>query len=218
MLPVTTTPRSSKRKSAQLVSSRIRKQLWVQRGRHRDRPFKPTSRTIIIMMTVCLIRNLLDNQLDLISDGEDEDEFVPSKKELQSSSEDDDDDGEEEVGLDSDEEVVSKKGRHAAAGSHTPRSKQRTRSSARTPRKTPNKKVKVLETSEKPSSLFYLFFSHLVSCFHRSHPVRHALLITPLPASPAGSGRPDSLLMFWRRPERGETQQSVTSDPYFYIY
>ncbi|KAL7396535.1 hypothetical protein ABVT39_007448 [Epinephelus coioides] len=112
MLPVTATPRSSKRKSAQQVSSRIRKQL-----------------------------NLLDNQLDLNSDGEDEDEFVPSKKELQSSSEDDGDDGEEEAGLDSDEEVVSKKGRHAAAGSRTPRSKQKTRSSTRTPRKTPNRKV-----------------------------------------------------------------------------
>ncbi|XP_049911717.1 origin recognition complex subunit 1 isoform X2 [Epinephelus moara] len=112
MLPVTATPRSSKRKSAQQVLSRIRKQL-----------------------------NLLDNQLDLNSDGEDEDEFVPSKKELQSSSEDDGDDGEEEAGLDSDEEVVSKKGRHAAAGSRTPRSKQKTRSSTRTPRKTPNRKV-----------------------------------------------------------------------------
>ncbi|XP_037627033.1 origin recognition complex subunit 1 isoform X1 [Sebastes umbrosus] len=111
MLPVTATPRSSKRKSALLVSSRIRRQL-----------------------------NLLDNKQDLNSDEEDEDEFVPSKKELQSSSEDDDD-GEEEAGLDSDEEVVIKKGRHAAAGFNTPRSKQRTRSSTRTPRKTPNKKV-----------------------------------------------------------------------------
>ncbi|XP_075963597.1 origin recognition complex subunit 1 isoform X2 [Anarhichas minor] len=111
MLPVTFTPRSSKRKSAQLVSSRIRKQL-----------------------------NLLDNLQDLNSDGEDEEEFVPSKKELQSSS-DDDDDGEEEAGLDSDEEVAFKKGRYAAAGSRTPRSKQRTRSSTRTPRKTPNKKI-----------------------------------------------------------------------------
>ncbi|TNN59540.1 Origin recognition complex subunit 1 [Liparis tanakae] len=111
MLPVTGTPRSSKRKSAQLVSSRIRKQL-----------------------------NLLDNLQDLISDGEDEEEFVPSKKELQSSSEDDDD-GEEEAGLDSDEEAVFKKGKYAAAGSRTPRSKRRTRSSSRTPRKTPNKKV-----------------------------------------------------------------------------
>ncbi|XP_068446113.1 origin recognition complex subunit 1 isoform X2 [Clinocottus analis] len=111
MLPLTITPRSSKRKSAQLVASRIRKQL-----------------------------NLLDNLQDLNSDGEDEEEFVPSKKELQSSSEDDDD-GEEEAGLNSDEEVVFKKGRYAAAGSRTPQSKQRTRSSSRTPRKTPNKKV-----------------------------------------------------------------------------
>uniref|UniRef100_A0A671VU15 Origin recognition complex subunit 1 n=1 Tax=Sparus aurata TaxID=8175 RepID=A0A671VU15_SPAAU len=108
MLPVATTPRSSKRKSAQLVSSRIRKQL-----------------------------NLLENQQDLNSDGEDEDEFVPSKKELQSSSEDDED----EAALESDEEVVLKKGRHAASGPRTPRSKQKTRSSTRTPRKTPNKKI-----------------------------------------------------------------------------
>ncbi|KAM6938234.1 origin recognition complex subunit 1 [Lycodopsis pacificus] len=116
-LPVAVTPRSSKRKSAQLVSSRIRKQL-----------------------------NLLDNLQDLNSDGEDEEEFVPSKKELQSSSEEEeeeeeeDDEEEEEAGLDSDEEVVFKKGRYAAAGSGTPRSKQRTRSSTTTPRKTPNKK------------------------------------------------------------------------------
>ncbi|KAM8745451.1 origin recognition complex subunit 1 [Acanthopagrus schlegelii] len=110
MLPVTTTPRSSKRKSAQLVSSRIRKQL-----------------------------NLLENQQDLNSDGEDEDEFVPSKKELQSSSEDDGD--EDEAALESDEEVVLKKGRHAASGPRTPRSKQKTCSSTRTPRKTPNKKI-----------------------------------------------------------------------------
>ncbi|XP_071342719.1 origin recognition complex subunit 1 isoform X2 [Trachinotus anak] len=111
MLPAAATPRSSKRKSAQLVSSRIRKQL-----------------------------NLLDNQLDLNSDGEDEDEFIPSKKEMQSSSEEEED-GEEEAGLDSDEEVVAKKIRHATAGSRTPRSKQRTRSSTRTPRKTPSRKI-----------------------------------------------------------------------------
>ncbi|XP_076578395.1 origin recognition complex subunit 1 [Chaetodon auriga] len=106
MLPLATTPRSSKRKSAQVVSSRIRKQL-----------------------------NLLDGQQDLNSDGDDEDEFVPSKKELRSSSEDDD---EEEAGLDSDEEAVLKKGRREP---RTPRSKHKTRSSTRTPRKTPNKKV-----------------------------------------------------------------------------
>lgn len=117
----------------------------------------------VLSFTVCSIRKLLNNQQDLNSDGEDEDEFVPSKKELQSSSEDDD--GKDEAGLDSDEEVMFKKGRHAAAGSRTPRSKQKTRSSARTPRKTPNKKVKVkqLETSKSEG----VCFSHLVSfdCF-----------------------------------------------------
>ncbi|KAI3369133.1 hypothetical protein L3Q82_026098, partial [Scortum barcoo] len=131
MLPVAMTPRSSKRKSAQLVSSRIRKQL-----------------------------NLLDNQQDLNSDGEDEDEFVPSKKEMQSSSEDDD--GEEEAELHSDEEVVLKKGRRAAAGSRTPRSRQKTQSSTRTPRKTPNKKVKVRQP-ENSTSHRVLFFSPLLS-------------------------------------------------------
>ncbi|XP_026179623.1 origin recognition complex subunit 1 isoform X2 [Mastacembelus armatus] len=104
-LPAAFTPRTSKRKSAQLVSSRIRKQL-----------------------------NLLDNQQDLNSDGEDEDEFVPSRKELQISSSEE----EEDAGLDSDDEVVVKRGRPAAT--HTPRSKQKSRSSARTPRKTPSKK------------------------------------------------------------------------------
>lgn len=79
-----------------------------------------------------MIRNLLDSQQDLNSDGEDEDEFVPSKMELQSSSE------EEEEDLDGDEEAVLKKGRRSV--SRTPRSKQKSRS--RMQRKTPNKKVK----------------------------------------------------------------------------
>ncbi|CAJ1059496.1 origin recognition complex subunit 1 isoform X1 [Xyrichtys novacula] len=108
MLPVTT-PRSSKRKSARLVLSRIKVQL-----------------------------SLLENQQDRDSDSEEEDDFVPSKKELQSSSEEEEE-GEEEAGLDSDEDVVVKKRRHASAGSRTPRSKQKT--STRTPRKTPNRKV-----------------------------------------------------------------------------
>ncbi|XP_029001649.1 origin recognition complex subunit 1 [Betta splendens] len=105
VLLAATTPRSSKRKSAQLVSSRIRKQL-----------------------------NLVANQLDLNSDGEDEDEFLPSKKELESSEEDG-----EGGGLSSDEEVVEKRGRRAAA----PRGRTRhmTRSSSRTPRKTPSRKL-----------------------------------------------------------------------------
>uniref|UniRef100_A0AAZ3PI46 Origin recognition complex subunit 1 n=1 Tax=Oncorhynchus tshawytscha TaxID=74940 RepID=A0AAZ3PI46_ONCTS len=86
MQPIALTPRS-KRKSAQLVSLRIRKQL-----------------------------NLLDNTQKLISDGDD-DCFVPSKKDLQSSS-------------DSEEETMVRKtrGRNGKA-------------SARTPCKTPSKKV-----------------------------------------------------------------------------
>ncbi|XP_058493386.1 origin recognition complex subunit 1 isoform X1 [Solea solea] len=67
MLPAATTPRSSKRKSALLVSSRIRKQL-----------------------------HLLNSDQLLNSDGEDEDEdvFVPSKA-LQSSSEEEEEEEEE---------------------------------------------------------------------------------------------------------------------------
>lgn len=84
-------------------------------------------------------RNLLENQQDLNSDGEeDEDEFVPLKKELQSSSDEEEEGDEEEAGLNSDEEVVAKRIR---SGSRTPRSKQSSRSSTRTPRKTPNRKV-----------------------------------------------------------------------------
>ncbi|XP_035862821.1 origin recognition complex subunit 1 isoform X2 [Sander lucioperca] len=110
MLPVAATPRSSKRKSAQLVSSRIRRQL-----------------------------NLLDNQLDRDSDSDGEDEFVPSRKELQSSSDEDDDDDDEGEEDGDEDAVFLKKSRRASTA--TPRSKQRTRSSTRTPRKTPNKKV-----------------------------------------------------------------------------
>uniref|UniRef100_A0A672N0C9 Origin recognition complex subunit 1 n=1 Tax=Sinocyclocheilus grahami TaxID=75366 RepID=A0A672N0C9_SINGR len=97
------TPRS-KRKSAQLVSSRIRKQL-----------------------------NLLGNTVDLLSDGEDDDDcFVPAKIDLQSSS-----DEEEEAKIDSEDELIVKKRR----GSGTSRSTEKTRVSARTPRKTPSKKT-----------------------------------------------------------------------------
>lgn len=88
-------------------------------------------------LNVCVFHRNLDHQQDLDSDGEDEDEFVPSKKDLQSSSEE-----EEEAGLDSDEEVALKKGRRSAARSRTPQSKPKSRFSTRTPRKTPNKKVK----------------------------------------------------------------------------
>lgn len=83
--------------------------------------------------SLCLTRNLLENQLDLNSDSGGEEDFVPSKRDLESSSDDD----EAAADLDSDEEVVLKKGRRASA-SQTPRSKQR-RGASRTPRKTPGK-------------------------------------------------------------------------------
>lgn len=131
----------------------------------------------VLSFTVCLSRNLLENQQDLNSDGEDEDEFVPSKKELQSSSEDDED----EAALESDEEVVLKKGRHAASGPRTPRSKQKTHSSTRTPRKTPNKKVKAPESSRSEticSLLLCLTSSPLtVSCL--TDHTRHATDASP---------------------------------------
>ncbi|KAB5584357.1 hypothetical protein PHYPO_G00106510 [Pangasianodon hypophthalmus] len=105
--PQTTATPLSKRKSAQLVSSRIRKQL-----------------------------NILTSHDDLQSDGEDADDdgcFVPSKIDLESSSEE-----EEETKMDSEDELVVKRSRRSA-GPRTP-STERTRASARTPRKTPNKK------------------------------------------------------------------------------
>uniref|UniRef100_A0A8C2JYL9 Origin recognition complex subunit 1 n=1 Tax=Cyprinus carpio TaxID=7962 RepID=A0A8C2JYL9_CYPCA len=102
--PINTAATSrSKRKSAQLVSSRIKKQL-----------------------------NLLGNKIDLQSDGDDDDCFIPSKIDLQSSS-----DEEEEAKIDSEDELIVKKHR----GSGTSRSTEKTRVSARTPRKTPSKKT-----------------------------------------------------------------------------
>lgn len=168
----------------------------------------------------CMLRNLLDNLQDLNSDGEDEEEFVPSKKELQSSEEEEeeeDEEEEEEAGLDSDDDVVYKKGRRAAAGPRTPRSKQRIRSSTRTPQRTPNRKVKSWQhASATETDRRLLFPPRLllnVRCLGRSHPARRALLTAQRPASPAGRCRPGSRPMFWRRPERGETHRSVTSDP-----
>ncbi|KAM9832070.1 origin recognition complex subunit 1 [Neosynchiropus ocellatus] len=101
MLPAAAaTPRSSKRKSAQLVSSLIKKQL-----------------------------NLLENKQELSSD-EEEDDFVPSRVELQSSSEEEEEDVDADV-------VVKRRGQ---SGSRTPRSKP-AGSSSRTPRRTPVKKA-----------------------------------------------------------------------------
>lgn len=80
---------------------------------------------------------MLTNHDDLQSDGEDADEdgcFVPSKIDLESSS-----DEEEEPKMESEDELVVKRSRHSA-GTRTP-STEKTRASARTPRKTPSKKV-----------------------------------------------------------------------------
>lgn len=98
-----------------------------------------------IFVFLCFLRNLLNSQFDPDSDGDDEDEFVPSKKELQSSSEEEEEDHhsdrEEEAGFDSDEEVVRKRRRSSAAAPQTPRSRQKPRPTTRTPRKTPSRKV-----------------------------------------------------------------------------
>ncbi|XP_065154481.1 origin recognition complex subunit 1 isoform X2 [Paramisgurnus dabryanus] len=109
------TPRS-KRKSAQLVSARIRKQL-----------------------------NLLSNKADLQSDGEDFDDdddcFVPAKIDLQSSSDED-----EEAKIDSEDELIVKRRRGSktthttektSVSARTPRktpSKKTTPATPRTPR------------------------------------------------------------------------------------
>ncbi|KAJ7986269.1 hypothetical protein DPEC_G00338190 [Dallia pectoralis] len=102
MQPVAMTPRS-KRKSAQVVASRIRKQL-----------------------------NLLENTQDCDSDKEhgDDDCFTPSKMDLQSSSSDEE---KEDMEASESEETVTKSSRRRPRkASYTP---------ARTPRKTPSKKV-----------------------------------------------------------------------------
>jgi len=88
----------------------------------------------------------LNDQNDLHSDEDCEEEFLPSKKDLRSSSSEEEEEEEEEAGglLDSDEEILSKKSKRGAAGSRTPRSAQKSRPAATTPRRTPAKKVRWL--------------------------------------------------------------------------
>ncbi|XP_062411446.1 origin recognition complex subunit 1 isoform X2 [Sardina pilchardus] len=104
------TPRS-RRKCAQLVSSRIRKQLGVE---ERD-----------------VVR--LDSE---DGDDGDDDAFVPSKIDLNSSS-----DEEVDAKVESDDEVVIVRKTRRLTGSRTPQATEKTRSSTRTPRKTPSKKT-----------------------------------------------------------------------------
>lgn len=91
--------------------------------------------SLVLSTSVCPIRNLLENQHDVNSDSGGEEDFVPSRKDLESS--EDEDDEEEVADLDSDEEVVLKR-RRRASSCQTPRSK-RSSGASRTPRKTPNK-------------------------------------------------------------------------------
>lgn len=89
---------------------------------------------------------------DLLSDGEDADDdgcFMPSKIDLESSS-----DEEEETRMDSEDELVVKRSRHPA-GLRTP-SNEKTRACARTPRKTPNKKVQELKAVKCVKKIYEL--------------------------------------------------------------
>lgn len=76
---------------------------------------------------------------ELQSDGEDVDDddgcFVPAKIDLESSSDED-----EEAKMDSEDELVVKRSRRTS-DSKKPRSNEKSRATARTPRKTPSKKV-----------------------------------------------------------------------------
>lgn len=149
--------------------------------------------------SVCLVRNLLENQRDLNSDSSGEEDFVPSKKDLESS--EDEDDEEEVADLDSDEEVVLKR-RRRASSCQTPRSKRRSQAS-RTPRRTPNKvtEPKFPQNDEGRTKMSCAELLFLSSRVHR------CLERRGLPAFPAGPCQPDSHLTFWRRPEPGETHK-----------
>lgn len=149
---------------------------------------------------MCSIRNLLENDQDLNSSGEEEDEFVPSKNDLLSSSEEE---GQDEDGPNIDDQVSAKKFRYVATGSRNSRSKRKSYSSARTQRRTPAKKV----MKTRRTLIFrheITTFSPSLSYFYRSRPERPKPPVTPRPASPSGPCRPNSRLTSWRKPEPGE--------------
>ncbi|KAJ8277895.1 hypothetical protein GJAV_G00081370 [Gymnothorax javanicus] len=110
------TPRS-KRKSAQVVSERIRKQLKM----------------------------LSPNQPMSVDSDDDDDAFLPSKKDMRSSSEDE----LEDEAVESEDEVVLVKRSRRTTEPRTPRSSQKVRTPARTPSKTPSKKA-TLSTPRTP--------------------------------------------------------------------
>lgn len=149
---------------------------------------------------MCSIRNLLENDQDLNSSGEEEDEFVPSKNDLLSSSEEE---GQDEDGPNIDDQVSAKKFRYVATGSGNSRSKRKSYSSARTQRRTPAKKV----MKTRRTLIFrheITTFSPSLSYFYRSRLERPKPPVTPRPASPSGPCRPNSRLTSWRKPEPGE--------------
>ncbi|CAL8272999.1 unnamed protein product [Arctogadus glacialis] len=114
MEPAAPTPRTSRRKSAQLVSSRIRKQLSLLDDVHSDGDdsdeFLPSAKEL---------RSSSDEEEE--QQEEEEEEFCAR--------------------LDSDDEIVAKKSKRGAAAPRTPRSARKSQASMRTPRKTPVKKA-----------------------------------------------------------------------------
>lgn len=109
--------------------------------------------------SVCLIRNLLENPLDLNSDSGGEEDFVPSKKDLESGDDDEEEEEEEVPEPDSEEEVVVKKGRRVSS-CQTPRPRQRGGAS-RTPRRTPGKVEEPGVTRRDHVSIVFLPFEEL---------------------------------------------------------
>lgn len=165
----------------------------------------------LMWSSLCFVRNLLNGQNDPDSDGDDEDEFAPSKKELQSSSEEEEEDVEGVDELDSDEEVLKKKKRRPSTAPQTPRSRQKPRPSTRTPRKTPSRKVS-MDSGSLQGPLEGSLHLHRF-CLLSLLRARRGLHATPRPASPAGYCQPDSPPTCWKRPESG--QQSSRS-PFFH--
>ncbi|XP_059923687.1 origin recognition complex subunit 1 isoform X1 [Gadus macrocephalus] len=122
MEPAAPTPRTSRRKSAQLVSSRIRKQLSLLDDVHSDGDDSD---------------EFLPSVKELRSSSDEEEEEEPPQEE--------EEEEEEEfcARLDSDDEIVAKKSKRGAAvvPPRTPRSARKSQASMRTPRKTPVKKA-----------------------------------------------------------------------------
>ncbi|XP_030228684.1 origin recognition complex subunit 1 isoform X2 [Gadus morhua] len=117
MEPAAPTPRTSRRKSAQLVSSRIRKQLSLLDDVHSDGDDSDE-----FLPSVKELRSSSDEEEEPQEEEEEEEEEFCAR-------------------LDSDDEIVAKKSKRGAAAPRTPRSARKSQASMRTPRKTPVKKA-----------------------------------------------------------------------------